>query len=30
VGLEIIAKLGDTLDVELTEFSRPPTPRRKR
>jgi transcriptional regulator with XRE-family HTH domain len=30
VGLEIIAKLGEALDVELTEFFRPPTPRRKR
>jgi transcriptional regulator with XRE-family HTH domain len=30
VGLEIIAKLGDALDVELSEFFRAPTPRRSK
>jgi transcriptional regulator with XRE-family HTH domain len=30
VGLEIISKLADVLDVDMAEFFRPPTPRRKR
>jgi transcriptional regulator with XRE-family HTH domain len=30
VGLEIIAKLSEVLDVDPTEFFRPPTPRRGR
>jgi transcriptional regulator with XRE-family HTH domain len=30
VGLEIIAKLSDVLDVDPAEFFRPPTPRRGR
>jgi transcriptional regulator with XRE-family HTH domain len=30
VGLEIVDKFAKVLDVELTEFFRPPTPRAKR
>jgi transcriptional regulator with XRE-family HTH domain len=30
VGLEIVAKLGDALDVDLAEFFRPPTPRARK
>lgn len=30
VGLEIIAKLSDVLEVDPAEFFRPPTPRRGR
>jgi transcriptional regulator with XRE-family HTH domain len=30
VGLEIIAKLGATLECELAEFFRPPTPRTRK